>query len=130
MNQRVAAQTVCFLAQSSTLRSRHGRPQRGVCPFLALCVLAMSTRFFFGRELRPPQSWGVGVLGRASVSGHGVFRIRRSGGRFGDLETRTGTIFTAPIEFLVGTGWVTGTAPDIGEMHHVQRLPQRSLDFS
>jgi hypothetical protein len=32
--------------------------------------------------------------------------------------------------FLVGTGWVTGTAPDIGEMHHVQTQPQRSLDFS
>jgi len=46
------------------------------------------------------------------------------------LETRTGTIFTAPIEFLVGTGWVTDTAPDIGEMHHVQTQPQRSLDFS
>jgi hypothetical protein len=33
MNQRVAAQTVCFLAQPSTLRSRHGTSPTGSLPF-------------------------------------------------------------------------------------------------
>jgi hypothetical protein len=66
----------------------------------------MSTRFFSGRELRPPESWGwVSSCPRTGISlwpwsiPHSTFW-----GRFGDLETRTGTIFTAPIEFLVGTG--------------------------
>ena len=108
MNQRVAAQTVCFLAKSSTLRSRYGRPQRGVCPFLALWVLAMLSR---GRGSYPAASSGrprVGGVSSCPRTGISLWPWRNPHSRFwsalATLKPAPGTIFTAPIEFLVGTG--------------------------
>jgi hypothetical protein len=125
MNQRVAAQTVCFLAPSPTLRSRLGPPQRGVCPFLALCVLAMSRGFSTAATSGRPRVGGVGgVLSEDGISlwamaySHSTFW-----GSLGDRETHTGTIFPAPIvEFLAGTRAHTPTSGDLSPRYSAEML--------